>query len=138
MIDMGIIKNKSNWVQWLIVLFIISLIFQGVQFVYYSITMNYCDCKEYSRDAISNNVLGSDYGSFNESAIEFCADKIIDKMDFDMDSDEISVDYMHQFSYEMCEYGYYETKGSNGGEKVYDWPIDVKIIKSVRFPSPFL
>ena len=113
---MGIIKNKSNWVQGLIGLFIISLIFQGVQFVYYSITMDYCDCKEYSRDVISNNVLGSDYGSFNESAIEFCADKIIDKMDFDMDSGEISVDFMAQFSSEMCEYGYYKS----GGEKVYD------------------
>lgn len=113
-------KNESNWIQWLIVLFVISLIFQGLQSIYYSITVDYCDCKEYSKDAISYSVLGSDYGSFNESAIEHCADMIIDVMDFDMDSDKMSMDYIQQFSYEMCKNGYYETKGKNGGKKIYD------------------
>jgi hypothetical protein len=80
--------------------------------------MDYCDCKEYSGEALKYYATGADYGSYNESAIDFCADKIIDKMDFDLD--ELSIDYIQQFSYEMCEYGYYETKGQNGGKKVYD------------------
>jgi len=117
---MKVQKNENNWIQWLIVLFVISLIFQGLQSIYYSITVDYCDCEEYSEDAISYSVLGSDYGSFNESAIEHCADMIIDVMDFDMDSDKMSMDYIQQFSYEMCKYGYYETKGKDGGKKIYD------------------
>jgi hypothetical protein len=115
-----IVKNKSNWLQWFIILSVIGLTFKGIEFVYYSVSMDYCDCSEYSSDALIYSAMGSDYGSFNESAIEFCADKIIDKMDFDMDSGKLSIDYMKQFSYEMCEYGYYETKGSDGGKKIYE------------------
>ena len=114
-------QNKSNVIQGLIAILVIALIYNGIQFVYYSMTMDYCDCQKYSSDAIIYSVSGSDGGgSFNDSAITFCADKIIDIMDFDMDSDKLSMSYIQQFSYEMCEYGFYTTKGSDGERKIYD------------------
>ena len=81
---------------------------------------DYCYCKEKSSDAIKYRALGSDYGSFNRSAIKFCAKKIIDKMDFDMDWDNMSIDFMHQFSYEMCEYGYYKEPAAKKAPEFYN------------------
>ena len=81
---------------------------------------DYCYCEEKSSDAIKYRALGSDYGSFNRSAIKFCAKKIIDKMDFDMDWDNMSIDFMQQFSYEMCEYGYYKEPAAKKAPEFYN------------------
>jgi hypothetical protein len=42
-------------------------------------------------------------------------DEINDLMGWD--DDDMSVEYMRGFSYQMCNYGYYETKK---GKKIYD------------------
>lgn len=111
----NIVKQENNWVQWLIVLFFLSVVFQGVKSCYYNLTVDYCDCKEAAADW-SLWLVTRDYGSFDESVIRHCAEEIIDDLDLDMDADDMTDSFMTQVSYEMCKYGYYERRG----EKFYD------------------
>jgi hypothetical protein len=58
----------------------------------------YCECK-----GIPSKV------DFDK--LEDCADKVKEDIMLDMPSDQISIDYIQQVSYEMCEHGFYEGKG---------------------------
>jgi hypothetical protein len=80
---------------------------------------SYCECKDISREAITASVgLPSDV---DLDALEDCAEKVKEDLDFSMPADKIGIDYIQQVSYEMCEYGYYEGKGSdNRGKKYYN------------------
>lgn len=117
-----VVENKNNWLKWLIILLVIGWIFQGIQSLYYSFTLDWCDCKKISQDAISYSVLRGDYDtSVDIDALEFCAEKTIDLVDLDLDPDEVTSDYISQVSYEVCKNGYYEGKGKNRrGKKYYD------------------
>lgn len=69
----------------------------------------YCECVDISREAISASIgIPSDV-DFNK--LEDCADKVKEDILLDMPSDQISIDYIQQVSYEMCKYGSFEGKG---------------------------
>ena len=81
---------------------------------------SWCECKEISTDAITYSVLRGEHdSSVDIDAFEKCAEKTIDLMDFDLEPDQISADYISQVSYEICENGFYEGKGSNNRGKRY-------------------
>ena len=70
---------------------------------------SYCECEEISREAIYKSVgLKS---NVNFSKLEACADKVKEDIMLEMPSDQISIDYIQQVSYEMCKHGFYEGKG---------------------------
>ena len=78
---------------------------------------SYCECKDISREAIKASVgFPSDV---DLDDLEDCAEKVKKDLDFNMPADKISIGYIQQVSYEMCEYGYYEGKGSNNRGKRY-------------------
>ena len=99
----------SIWIQRVTLLTFLLMLF-NCQTIYYNLTLDYCDCKEYSRDAVKYYSLGPDYGSYSSSAIESCANRIIDQLDLDISSDKMSIDYISQVSYEVCEYGSYKSR----------------------------
>lgn len=80
---------------------------------------SYCECVGISREAIKASVgLPSDV---DLDDLKDCAKKVKEDLDFSMPADKISIDAIQQVSYEMCEYGYYEGKGSdNRGKKYYN------------------
>ena len=82
----------------------------------------WCECKDYSLDGISYSVLrGKDGGTIDLDAIETCAEKVIDLLDFNMKPKEMTVDFIQQVSWEICENGFYKGKGSdNRGKKYYE------------------
>jgi hypothetical protein len=69
----------------------------------------YCECKEISGKAISASIGIPSKVDFDK--LEDCADKVKEDIMLDMPSDQISIDYIQQVSYEMCEHGFYEGKG---------------------------
>jgi len=78
---------------------------------------DYCECKVISREAIKASAgLPSD---MDLDDLEDCAEKVKEDLDFNMPADKISIDYIQQVSYEMCEYGYYEGKHSDSRGKKY-------------------
>jgi hypothetical protein len=65
----------------------------------------YCECEELARDAWLHTV-GGEYSEtdFNDwGDLEDCADKIIEFMDYDMDADKMNIEYIRDFSKQMCE-----------------------------------
>lgn len=65
----------------------------------------YCECEELARDAWLHTV-GGEYSEtdFNDwGDLEDCADKIIEFMDFDMDADKMDIEYIRDFSKQMCK-----------------------------------
>jgi len=72
---------------------------------------SYCECEEISREAIKASV--GLPNNVNLNKLEDCGDKVKEDVMLDMPSDQISVDYIQQVSYEMCKYGFYEGKGIN-------------------------
>lgn len=71
----------------------------------------YCECKDVSGKAISASIGIPSKVDFDK--LEDCADKVKEDIKLDMPSDQISIDYIQQVSYEMCEHGFYEGKGSD-------------------------
>jgi hypothetical protein len=69
----------------------------------------YCECVDIPGKAISASIgIPSDV-DFNK--LEDCADKVKEDIMLDMPSDQISIDFIQQVSYEMCKYGFFESKG---------------------------
>jgi hypothetical protein len=69
----------------------------------------YCECVDISGKAISASIgIPSDV-DFNK--LEDCADKVKEDIMLDMPSDQISIDFIQQVSYEMCNHGSFEGKG---------------------------
>ena len=69
----------------------------------------YYECKDISGKAISASIGIPSKVDFDK--LEDCADKVKEDINLDMPSDQISIDYIQQVSYEMCEYGSFEGKG---------------------------
>lgn len=69
----------------------------------------YCDCKDISGKAISASIGIPSKLDFDK--LEDCADKVKEDIKLDMPSDQISIDYIQQVSYEICEHGFYDGKG---------------------------
>ncbi|WP_297867877.1 hypothetical protein [uncultured Flavobacterium sp.] len=69
----------------------------------------YCECEVISSKAISASVgIPSDV---DLDKLEDCGDKVKEDIMLDMPSDQISIDYIQQVSYEMCKHGSFEGKG---------------------------
>lgn len=69
----------------------------------------YCECVDISREAISASIgIPSDV---DLDKLEDCGDKVKEDIMLDMPSDQISIDYIQQVSYEMCKHGSFEGKG---------------------------
>ena len=58
---------------------------------------------------------------YDEKTIKACAKKVLKlNKTLNIEPDELSIEYISQFSYEICKNGYYEGKGSdNRGKKYY-------------------
>jgi len=84
----------------------------------------YCECEELAMDAWLHTA-GGEYSEtdFNDwGDLEDCADKIIDFMDYDMEADKMSVEYIKDFSKQMCENRCYEAL--SGRDKGKRWCLD--------------
>jgi hypothetical protein len=78
---------------------------------------NYCECEDVSREAIYASVRLPSNVDFDK--LKDCARKVKEDVMLNMPSDQISVDYIQQVSYEMCKNGFYEGKG-NDHNKYYN------------------
>ena len=84
----------------------------------------WCDCDKAAGDAIDYSVFRGRNGStakYDEKTIKACAKKVLKlNKTLNIEPDELSIEYISQFSYEICKNGYYEGKGSdNRGKKYY-------------------
>lgn len=74
-------------------------------------TPDYCECKKISSDAIiaSSGIPRS----VDLDELIKCGEKVKNDIELKIPSDKISINYIQQVSYEMCNFGFYEGKGSD-------------------------
>jgi hypothetical protein len=79
-----------------------------------SCTKNYtdCECEKIASDALINSAGIGDANKVNLDGLENCGKRLIKEMNFSMDADKLSVDYINQYYYEKCRYGFYDKKGN--------------------------
>ena len=101
-------------------------LFFFIKFINYIFVPNptWCDCDEAIGNAIEYSVMRGEAGStaeYDKKTVRACAEKVLElNKDLNVEPEELSIDYMAQFSYEICKYGYYEGKNSdNRGKKYY-------------------
>ena len=80
---------------------------------------DYCECQKVSQNLLYR-VRGEEINEFDLDRSEQCAINIVSDLDINMDPKKMNLDFIQQVSYEMCENGYYVTKGKNGGKKIYN------------------
>jgi hypothetical protein len=68
----------------------------------------YCECEDISREAISASI--GIPSNVDLDKLGGCGDKVKEDIMLDMPSDQISIDYIQQVSYEMCKQGNFEGK----------------------------
>lgn len=102
------------------------IIFFGVKALSSALEPNptWCDCDKVAGDAIDYTLWRGQNGStakYDEKLVRACAKKVLRvNKDLKLEPEEIGVEYISQFSYEICKNGYYEGKGSdNRGKKYY-------------------
>lgn len=128
-VDNSFFRKANNWaitnpkIFWPIAL--ITLFFWG-KIIVYLLEPNptWCDCDKAAGDAIEYSAFRGKNGStakYDEKTIRACAKKVLKlNKTLNIEPDELSIEYISQFSYEICKNGYYEGKGSdNRGEKYY-------------------
>lgn len=122
-------KAANNWaiknpkIFWPVAL--IGLFF-GIKLMLVALEPNpsWCDCDKAVGEAIQYSVFQGQAGStakYDESTVKACARKVLKvNTDLNIEPEELSLDYILQFSSEICTNGYYEGKGSdNRGKKYY-------------------
>jgi hypothetical protein len=86
--------------------------------------IDYCECQKLAKDAWLYTV-GGEYSEteFNDwGDLEDCAEKIIDFMDYDMEAEKMNIEYIEEFSNQMCETGCYSPK--SGSDRGKQWCLD--------------
>lgn len=124
-----IFKAANNWaIKNPLIFWPVALIglFFGTKLMLAALEPNpsWCDCDKAVGEAIQYSVFQGQAGStaeYDESTVKACAKKVLKvNTDLNMEPEELSIDYISQFSYEICKNGYYEGKGSdNRGKKYY-------------------
>jgi hypothetical protein len=115
------VKNpKTFWLIGIVIIFIMVKVIINIT----KPNPTWCDCDKAAGEAIEYSLFQGREGSsakYDERTVEACAEKVLElNSNLDIDPEDLSIEYILQFSGEICTYGYYEGKGSdNRGKRYY-------------------
>ena len=69
---------------------------------------SYCECQDISSKALLS--MSGIPSKIELSDLKDCADKVKEDLDLEYPSKLVSIELIHQVSYEMCKIGYFEGK----------------------------